>query len=399
MSRPLIRVPVPPGAEGAMRLLPDLVAALDGSGAAIAPVPAVSPTVSHDYVMSLLRAVLPGDSSMPLESDEVCLVLATSGSTGAPRGVLLTTPQLTHSTAVINGTGGSPQWVLALPVTSMGGMNVLVRALGAGREPMVVPSIGGAGPFTPAAFARSVERATAVTDDVRTSLVPAQMARLLGDEAGIEALTRCALVLVGGAPTRPSLLDAARGFGIPVTTTYGATETAGGCVLDGSPLPGVSVRADGTPGRLTISGPCVALGYRGEPELTRLAFTPDGFRTSDLGEVSADGTVRVLGRIDDVVIVRGVNVSPLAIENLVSDLPDVEAAAAVVISGPDGEPVVHVFIEARDGAPTVADRVRESTVSELGRAARPAVHVLPRLPHLANGKVDRPALRVLAEEG
>ena len=154
VSRALVRVPVPPGPEGPARLLPALAEALAGTGPAIAPVPTVSPTVSNDYVMSLLAALRPDDPAVPLESDDVAAVIATSGSTGTPRGVLLTAHQLTAMTPAIQP-GARPQWIAALPVTSMGGINVLVRAIAAGREPIAVPSIGGGGPFTADAFAEA----------------------------------------------------------------------------------------------------------------------------------------------------------------------------------------------------------------------------------------------------
>jgi o-succinylbenzoate---CoA ligase len=380
-----------------VRLLPALAAALDGSGPAIAPVPTVSATVSNDYVMSLLAAVR-ADDDLPLESDEVAAVVATSGSTGAPRGVLLTAAALTSMTTTVNGEGARPRWIAALPVSSMGGLNVLVRALASGQEPEIVPSIGGAGPFTVADFADTVDRAARSSDDIRVALVPAQLSRLMGDDRGIEALQQCRRVLVGGAATRPSLRASADELGISMTTTYGATETAGGCVFDGRPLPGVTVTTDGTPGRLTISGPCVALGYRGEPALTREVFTPAGYLTPDLGDVADDGSVTVLGRADDVVIIRGVNVSPLAVERLASDLPDVVTAAAVALQEA-GEPVLHVFLEVRDDAPQVEDAVRDAVASRLGRAARPVVHRVARLPHLPNGKVDRRLLQEWAGKG
>ena len=384
-----MRLPVPPGPEGPARLLPALAAALDGTGPAIAPVPTVSATVSNQYVMSLLSAVRADDPDHPLESDEVAVVAATSGSTGAPRGVLLTAGQLTAMTAAVHSGGARPQWIAALPVTSMGGLNVLIRALAADREPIVVPSLGGAGPFTAHAFATAVDDAARGSHDIRVSLVPAQLSRLMSEDVGIAALQSCTSVLVGGAATRPSLAANARELGIPVTTTYGATETAGGCVFDGRPLPGVSVTADGTPGSLTISGPCVALGYRGEPELTRERFTGGGFHTADLGEVGEDGRVAVIGRNDDVVVIRGINVSPLAIERVVTDLPDVVTAAAIAIPSDSGEPAIHVFVEVRDAATGVEDAAREEVARRLGSAARPVVHRVTGLPHLPNGKVDR----------
>ena len=280
----------------------------------------------------------------------------------------------------------------------MGGLNVLVRALAAGREPVVVPSIGGAGPFTSADFALAVAAATRRCSDVRVSLVPAQLARLLADDRGIDALRQCTAVLVGAAATRPSLRQNAQALEISLLTTYGATETAGGCVFDGHPLPGVTVTCDGAPGPLTIAGPCVAMGYRAEPELTRRAFPDGAFRTGDIGFVEADGTVRVIGRADDVVVIRGVNVSPLAVERVISDLPDVVTAAVVSVEPRDGEPVLHAFVEVRDDALDAEDIVAEAVATRLGVHARPLVRRVDRLPHLPNGKVDRRRLQQLAAD-
>lgn len=387
-SRALERVPVPPGREGPARLLPVLADALAGDGPAIAPVPVVSATVSGEYVTSILRA-LHLEGEMPLESDDVAAVVPTSGSTGDPKGVMLTAHQLTALTSAVQAPGDRPQWIVGLPVTSIGGINVLVRALAADREPLALPGIGGAGPFLPADFATAVTQAAAITDDIRVSLVPAQVTRLLSDEAATEALRACRSVLVGGAGMAPSLRAIVDDLGITATSTYGATETAGGCVYDGRPLPGVGVMTDPATGRLVISGPSVALGYRGEPALTRATFPGGAFVSSDIGTVNADGAVTVSGRADDVVTVGGVNVSPGAVERVLLDHPDVANAAVVALADGSTDARIHAFIEVRDGARDVADSVRSAVADHLGRAARPVAHRVERLPHLPNGKVDR----------
>jgi len=408
VSRPLIRVPVPPGPEGPARLAPALVAALSGAGPAIAPVPTTSPTVSNDYVARLLSG-LHLDDGLPLEDDDVAMVVSTSGSTGQPRGVLLTAAQLTALTPVFQPEGSAPAWILALPVTSMGGINVLIRSLASTRELVVLPSIAGAGPFRPAEVAAAVHTARATTDDVRISLVPAQLARLLADDAGVEALRQCSSILIGGAALRPSLRTIAEQSEITVTTTYGATETAGGCVLDGRPLPGVTVTVDaglgdeqttGDPatGRLTISGPMVALGYRGEPALSDDVLADGSFHTSDIGRIEPDGSVVVLGRADEIVIIDGINVSPTSVEHVLNDQPDIAAAAVVVVADAAGEPRLHAFLEPRENPSGLEDTARNAVARELGRAARPVIHRVARLPHLPHGKVDRHILRQWATD-
>ncbi len=369
-------------------MLPALSAALSGDGPAIAPVPTVSATVSTDVVALLLRAVRV--DGPPLESAEVAVVAATSGSTGAPKGVLLTAAQLTSMTAAVQG-GSRPTWVAALPVTSMGGLNVAVRALAADREPVALASLGGLAPFTPGDFAEAVERAAGTSDDIRTALVPAQLARLVGDDAGIDALRRCTQVLVGGAALRPALRTTASDLGIRLVSTYGATETAGGCVFDGRPLPGIEVTADAN-GRLLVRGPCVALGYRADPEATREAFGGGGFRLPDIGRVDDDGTVVVTGRADDVVVVRGVNVSAGAVEAVVAARSGVESVAVVVAPGGDGEPRLHAFVVPSGSALDPAG-LQHAVVEALGAAARPRVHVVDVLPLLPGGKVDRVSLQ------
>jgi O-succinylbenzoic acid--CoA ligase len=268
----------------------------------------------------VLAALRPDE---PLESDEVAVVVPTSGSTGEPKGALLTATNLLSSAgATHRRLGGPGQWLLALPTTHVGGLMVLVRSCAAGTEPVQL-----VGPTTVEAFEAATARLTAARRYV--SLVPTQLRRLVASPALLEYDA----VLLGGAAAPADLLDRAREAGVRVVTTYGMSETSGGCVYDGVPLPGVTV--DAPAGRVRIAGPVVALGYRLRPDLTAKAFA-DGFRTDDLGEVGPDGRLVVHGRADDVVVTGGVKVAPGAVEAVLARHP---AVAEVAVAGAPGRRV------------------------------------------------------------
>jgi len=385
---PLVRIPVPSGPAGLDALAGPLRAALDGTGPAIAPIPVVSATVSDAYVRSLLAALAPGE---PLEDDRTAVVLPTSGSTGNPKGVLLSADALT----ALNPWSHEPStWVAAIPLTSAGGLNVLSRALAPGCAYVGVDSLGGARPFTPAGFAASVEAARSPGLPLRTSLVPAQVRRLLSEPAGVEALRAFATVLVGGARLDTALRDEAAAQGITVISTYGMTETCGGCVYDGLPLDGVTVSIDDS-SRVTVGGPSVALGYRHEPELTAAHFSEAGFLTSDLGEM-VDGRLRILGRIDDVITVNGVNVSVAAVEALLRTDPSVVDCAVVALEDPERGSRLEAFV---CGTHCDSEALGAMITDRLGSTARPRrFTTIDHLPTLPGGKTDRQALIALARE-
>ena len=386
MSRALI--PVPVSASRALDLLPMLASALDGAG------PAVAPT----------DPAMPGTSLTGLEvPDDVAVVLRTSGSTGASRAVMLGARALRASaeaTAEALGatSAGSTQWLLALPPVHVAGVQVLVRSALAGTVPVVMDLSDG---FRGAAFVAAV---AAMTGDRRhTSLVPTQLVRLLDDPDGLPALRSFDAVLLGGAATPPALLSRAREAGVRVVTTYGMTETCGGCVYDGRPLDGV--RVDLEPyGRVLLGGPVLATGYLGRPDLDAEAFVmrrgERWMRTSDLGELDDAGTLRVTGRADDVIITGGLKISPAAVEQVLSDLGDV--AEVCVVGLPDdewGQAVIAVLVlRPGAGAPTLAT-VRAVTTERLGAPSAPRdVVVVDHLPLRGPGKTDRQATARLARE-
>ena len=219
-------------------------------------------------------------------AQNVALVIETSGSTGVPKRVALSADALLASAAASAGAlGGQGQWLLALPAHYVAGAQVLVRSLAAETEPVYY----GSGHFDPERFA---EAAGALSHDLRyTSLVPVQLARLVesaesGSRAVADALRRFDGVLVGGQALSPELRAKAEQLGARIVSTYGSSETAGGCVYDGVPIGTTVVRE--IAGLLEISGPVLAEGYLGDPERTAAAFhEADGarwYRTGDLGE-------------------------------------------------------------------------------------------------------------------
>jgi O-succinylbenzoic acid--CoA ligase len=349
-------------------LLPALAAALDGG-------PAVVPQVAPE-VLAVLRP------DLPLEHDDVALVVPTSGSTGEPKGVLLTAGNLRASAlATADRLGGHGQWLLAIPPTHVGGLQVLVRSLLAGTTPVVLPP----GPFQAGAFAEATARLAGPRRYV--SLVPTQLRRLLTGD-GAAALRSYDAVLVGGAATPRSLLAPARDAGARVVTTYGSSETSGGCVYDGVPLDGVRVSVDG--GRVRLGGPVVARGYRLRPDLTAAAFDGDVFTTSDLGRLDA-GVLTVLGRADDVVVSGGENVPPLAVEAALETHPSVvEAAVAGVPDDEWGSRVVALVVLR---GPLTLAQAREHVAATLPRSWAPReLREVDALPLLPSGKLDRAAL-------
>jgi o-succinylbenzoate---CoA ligase len=342
---------------------------------------AVLPDGPPAVVEAALRVLRPEE---PLEAG-ADLVVVTSGSTGNGRAVLLPAAALEASAAATHvRLGGPGSWLLALPVSAIAGLQVLCRSILFGSPPAV---LGKGEPLADAVRRMPAGRRY-------TALVPTQLRRFLDEEP--DGLRSLDAVLVGGAATDAGLLARAWREGVPVVTTYGMTETAGGCVYEGEPLDGVRVRVtDG----VELAGPTLALGYRLDPVATEAAFAGGWFRTRDAGALDADGRLTVTGRLDDVVITGGVNVAPAAVEAALREHPDV--ADAVVFGRPDptwGQRVVAAVIPAPGATPELPT-LRDWVADRLGRPAAPRqLHVLRALPLLHTGKPDRRAVAALTPE-
>jgi O-succinylbenzoic acid--CoA ligase len=329
------------------------------------------PTVSADR--NGIRRV-PG---VPAD-DATALVIATSGTSGDPRLVELTRGSVeaaVRTSAAVIGAGSEDMWLSCLPLAHIGGLLVLYRHLLLGA---------------PISFRRRLTPAVvAALPDARfTSLVPTQLLRLL--KAGSH-LSQFRAILVGGSGMDAELADTAAQSHVSVIPTYGMTETCGGVVYAGRPLPGVDVRAEES-GELLVRGPTLMRGYRFDPEATAVAFAPGGWlRTGDGGELAADGSVRVWGRLADVIVSGGEKIWPAEVEAALAGHADV--AAVMVSAGSDrewGQRVVARVVPRRRAAPPSLESLRSFAADTIARHKLPReLIIVEHLDRTALGKVRR----------
>ncbi|MDO5495875.1 MAG: AMP-binding protein [bacterium] len=367
-----VRAPVPCEGGNTPAALTALYSALQGGLGGAGTGPLVMTALGSSPSAILERVTQPWDG--------VDVVIATSGSTsGAGNLVGLSYAALAASArATFETLRGPGQWLTSLPAHHIAGFQVVLRSALAGIPPVVHSGDP----------RRLAEEISSMRADVPRylSLVPTQVLRIL--EADPTPLTHLDAILVGGAALPAPLAERARAAGVPIVTTYGMTETSGGCVYDGVPLPGVSVTLEDS--RVLIAGPTLATRYL---HTSAQPFrTVGGVRhlvTSDLGEWQGD-RLAILGRSDDVIISGGVNVPPAVVEEAITaalgslwsvvGVPD-ERWGALVVAVTEGD------------APL--ERVREAT-AHLAPAFRPRAVVSAQLPHLPSGKVDRRAVAELA---
>ncbi|MFN2581549.1 MAG: class I adenylate-forming enzyme family protein [Candidatus Dormibacteria bacterium] len=311
--------------------------------------------------------------------DDVAIIVATSGTTATPRLVELTrnavTASVTASAQVLGATSDDP-WLCCIPVAHIGGLLVLLREGILGARVTVHRHFD----------ADAVARAT----DIRfTSLVPTQLRRLVDGRHNIEHLRGA---LVGGA----SLGEELRARAVDMTrivATYGLSESCGGVVYDGVPLPGVDVRiANGD--EVQLRGPTLMRGYRFDEDATAAALTHDGWlRTRDAGELQ-DGRLRVLGRIDDAITTGGETVWPLEVESVLVEHPDVrEVAIAARHDAEWGERVVAFVVPSHAHEPPAIETLRTFVAERIAayKAPRELV-VVDHLDRTSLGKIRRDRL-------
>ena len=379
MTHLLELLPVDPA--NPLAIIPALEEALTGQRTLL-PVPANDPARTN-----LLRNTLkPG---APIDED-IALVVSTSGSTGKPKGAMLTPANLISSAdATHQALGGEGQWLLAMPAAYIAGIQVLIRSMVAGVEPAYVDLTRG---FNVAEFAARAHELAQTGERTYTALTPMQLAKATSTLKGIDALRAFSAVLVGGAATNPRLLESAAKLHINVVTTYGSSETSGGCVYNGRPIAGAHVKI--VDGRIHLGGPMVARGYHRVDSLPLADDLKDGwFRTSDAGELEG-GVLTVLGRTDNVISSGGLKLHPEVLEE---ELLRIDGVTAACVVGKQDARFGQRICAAYTGSAAVPDIL--DALADAEDTSRIAHWQIPKelksvaaLPQLGPGKVDRAAV-------
>jgi len=342
----------------------------DGLKAALAGLGPVAPACEPRFTAALAL-------DEPVTEDGAAVVVPTSGTTAEPRAVVLTAAAVSFSANATHARLGGPgDWVCALPTQHIAGVMTVARAVVAG---------------TGVRFARG-DLADLPRPAGRTyiSLVAAQLDRALAEPRVAGLLAGYAAVLVGGSAIPPGLVERAAAAGIRAVTTYGASETCGGCVYDGFPLDGVRVELDDD--RIGLGGPMAFAGYRLRPELTAAVLDGDLVRTSDRGRF-ADGRLQVLGRVDDVVISGGEKVDLAAVQHACDAAFGPPAAGGVAVLAVPDERWGSRIVGLTTGDLALAE-VRARLEPAVGRAAVPKeLRRVTAMAYTSLGKIDKVALR------
>jgi len=332
----------------------------------------VSPSCEISQLAGEITSALVGDGptlgfgeiSSEYAPSYAAVAIGTSGTTGGSKEVLLTSTALISSARASNkfiGAQSGDTWSLLLPLTHIAAVNVIVRSMELGTTPIDLRDF--VGEFPKANY---------------TAIVPTQLFRAInGDQRLLNHLRSTKAVLVGGAALSEGLRNQAELAGIKVITTYGMTETCGGCVYDGTPLEGVQVEIRNE--QICIKGSVLA---------SSIPLNHGWFETSDVGEFKNDHLV-VIGRSDDVIITGGENLSLSAVENSLSlAFPDTQFAAFAIEDSQWGQSLQLAVVG------TVSDdQITAHLEKDLGYFAKPkGIHHMTSLPLLGIGKIDRKSL-------
>lgn len=361
-------------------LMTALSSALDDAGPAVFP-----------------RSSLTHASSPSAVDSQVALVIETSGSTNRPKRVWHTADSLWAAADQVNNELDGPGlWWNPLPCHYIAGVMVLIRALRS-RSEVIAKKPGHTTGDSLMAFDERADNYSPSAPRF-TALVPQQLSELIGaalsDQHTADALRRFSRILVGGQRVPDLLMAKAKELGLMVTKTYGASETAGGCVWDGKPLSQSNVAV--IDNRIALSGPMLAGGYLGNPKKTACSFVVKGdrhwFITDDVGEVK-NGRVRISGRADRVIVSGGEKTSLDEVEEaLRAEFPMTELATVSVVDETWGEAIGVISSSDLKSSP-----IQRFLRQRFGRPAQVAwTKTVSDMPYLSSGKIDRAELERLA---
>ena len=311
--------------------------------------------------------------------------LYTSGTTGQPRAVDLTTANFFHSavgTALALGVGPRDRWLCCVPLHHVAGLSILTRSVICGMTAVLHDGFD----------TQRVAKSFAEDDVTLVSLVATQLIRLL--DADVD-LTRPRALVTGGGLVPVDAIEEATGRGATVIQVYGMTETSSQVALlepadaerkagsAGRALLGSELRID--KGEILVRGPVVA------PEAT----TEDGWlRTGDLGSIDSEGYLWVDGRRDDLIVTGGENVMPERVEEVLCAHPNVADAAVVGRPDPEWQEAVTAVVVLKPGAHEDAESLRAHCAQELAGYEVPKSFIfVADLPRSASGKLMRSVLR------
>ncbi len=362
-------------------------------------------------------AVTDGDlaaARAAVDPEDIALIVYTSGTTGKPKGAMLSHRAIVSSARVNAAWMGRDALASALcaaPVNHVGAIdNICLNMLAGGGHIIFHPRVD-------LPVLAEIARRERPTYSVSS---PTGFAMMLGQADGLSRLSANKLIVFGGAATARSVLELIARPGLRLSNVYGQSETCGiiththeDATLDvmaetiGKPLPGADLRiADqtgaevplGQPGEIQIRAPYVMSGYFRNPEATAAAFTADGFlRTGDLGVLRPDGNAVFVGRLKEMFKSGGYNVYPVEVEQAICEHPAVALAAVVPMDHPTFQEVGHAFVEPTPGASVTADELRDFLKARIANYKAPKRFTIEaELPRLPNGKVDKMSLKARA---
>ena len=340
----------------------------------------VDPALAIGDVMNLVAKALAHqgpalnftDESIESVDSEICLIVATTGSSGTRKSVALSSAALLASArASLDFLQARPgqTWALLLPLHHIAGINVLIRALDLGTTPVDLRDV------------------TEYANTDFSAVVPTQIFQALnGDDKLLAHLQSSKKVLVGGAQLQEDLLRRAIDSGISVVRTYGMSETSGGCIYEGTPLKGVALRISDA-GLIEISGPVLSSGYLNNEELWSRQYRDGWFTTSDHGVIE-DGILKVLGRSDDVYNTGGEKVSLTHVDEILhTAFPHLQWCAVAVDDAQWGQRLVVAVSGGENPSIHEVSAVLSSALGDIAKAKQ--LLVFDELPLIGIGKIDR----------